>query len=257
MSDLSSRFTTQAAVRAVLAADCACPESAFAEDGLLFTTAEERPGRRRYPLSARELRIITMGRGVVVSCHPEWMAPLREIIGDRHRDAIFAAPVVTEVTRLVSSDGRLLRGPVSSYACAPESFRPPTDPPGIDFSLVEGEGVHDLYQYPGFENALSYQPDHRRPDVAAAVARRASEIVGIAGMSADCDALWQIGIDVVPGARGTGVGRSLVGHMTELAFARNRVPFYSAAVANLRSHALAVSLGYWPAWVELFARDES
>lgn len=75
-------------------------------------------------------------------------------------------------------------------------------------------------------------------------------------MSADCDAMWQIGIAVVAPERGAGVGRALVGRLTELAFQRGRVPFYSADLGNIRSHALAASLGYWPAWVELFAREQ-
>ena len=91
--------------------------------------------------------------------------------------------------------------------------------------------------------------------MAAAVARQAGSIVGMAGMSADCETLWQIGIEVVAQSRGAGIGRALVGRLTELAFHRGRVPSYTTDVGNVRSQALAVSLGYWPEWVELFARD--
>ncbi|MGH2617445.1 MAG: GNAT family N-acetyltransferase [Thermomicrobiales bacterium] len=252
-----SRAATLAVVRTVLAADCACPASAFTEDGLLLTPAAERAGRRRYPLPAKELRIVTMGRGVVVSCHPAWIDSLRSILAGNDRDMIFTAPTIAELARFVAPSGEALRGPAVSYVCAPGFFRPAADPSGVIVTVVEGEAVYELYQYPGFGHALSYQPDHPRPDVAAAVARRAGEIVGIAGMSADCETLWQIGIEVVTSARGAGIGRALVGRLTELAFQHNRVPFYTADVANLRSHALAVSLGFWPTWVELFARDAS
>jgi GNAT superfamily N-acetyltransferase len=251
----ASRAAAQNIVRTVLAADCACPESAFVEDGLLVTPAEERAGRRGYPRPAKPLLVITMGRGVVVTCHPGWTAPLHAALVERSRDSIFAAPTVAELARYVAREGEELRGPAVSYVCAPESFRPAAAPDGVTIGVVEAEEVHELYQYRGFERALSYRPDHPRPDVAAAVARRAGAIIGIAGMSADCDALWQIGIEVVASARGAGVGRALVGRLTELAFQRNRVPSYTADVANLRSHALAASLGYWPAWVELFARE--
>ncbi len=43
-------------------------------------------------------------------------------------------------------------------------------------------------------------------------------------MSAAREALWQIGIDVVPGERAAGVGRALVGRLTDVAFRRGRVP---------------------------------
>ena len=231
--------------------------SAFVEDGLPVSPAEERAGRRRYPRPAKPLGVVTMGRGVVVSCHPGWVALLRGALGDRSRDANFSAQTIAELARFVALEGQELRGPAVSYACAPESFRPGADPEGVAIGIVEGEEVRELYRYPGFERALSYRPDHPRPDVTAAVARRAAEVIGIAGMSADCETMWQIGVEVVAGARGAGVGRALVGRLTALAFRRNRVPSYTADIANLRSHALAVGVGYWPAWVELFARDPS
>jgi GNAT superfamily N-acetyltransferase len=257
MTELASRAATRDVVRSVLAADCACPPSAFSDDGLFVTAAEERPGRRRYPRSAKPLGVVTMGRGVVVSCHPPWIASLRQTLGDRSRETMFSAPTITELARFVEPLGEVLLGPALSHVCAQEAFRPAIDPGGVNFSVVEGKDVFALYRYSGFEYALSYDPDHPRPDVAAAVARRAGRIIGIAGMSADSDALWQIGIAVVADERGAGIGRAPVGRLTELAFRRNRVPSYTADVGNVRSHALAASLGYWPAWVELFAREPS
>jgi hypothetical protein len=95
MIEHASRAATREVVRSVLAADCACPASAFVEDGLFVTTAEERPGRRRYPRSAKPLGVVTMGRGVVVSCHPTWIAWLQETLGNRSRETIFSAPTIT------------------------------------------------------------------------------------------------------------------------------------------------------------------
>ena len=257
MMECRSRAATRAIVCAVLAADCACPASAFADAGLFVTAAEVRPGRRRYPPAVKPLGVMTMGRGVVVSCYPPWIASLREMLNDRSRETIFSAPTITELARFVAPEGAVLLGPALSHVCASEAFRPAVDPDGMIINVVEGEDVFALYQHSGFEYALTYDPDYARPDVPAAVARRADRIIGIAGMSADCDAMWQIGIAVVAEARGAGIGRALVGRLTELAFRQNRVPCYTADVGNVRSHALAASLGYWPAWVELFARDQS
>jgi predicted GNAT family acetyltransferase len=87
-----------------------------------------------------------------------------------------------------------------------------------------------------------------------AVARINGEIVGVAGASAHCDAMWQIGVDIVEGKRGLGIGRAIVGQLTAEVLARGRVPYYSTVVSNLRSAQLALGLGYKLAWVELYAR---
>ena len=121
----------------------------MADDGVLVIPAEVRPGRRLYPLPAKQLLVVTMGRGVVVSCAPDWVEPLRAMLGDRERDAVFAATTIAELAPFVAAAGEELRGPAVSYACAPESFRRPAIPPGIAIEVVEGTEVHDLYWHPG------------------------------------------------------------------------------------------------------------
>lgn len=76
-----------------------------------------------------------------------------------------------------------------------------------------------------------------------------------AGVKADSDAMWQIGVDVIAPEHGRGVGRALVGRLTELILDRGKIPYYSPAASNIRSRTVATSLGYWPAWTELYARD--
>ena len=250
-----TRKETLRIVRGVLAADCACPEAASDSESVVVTKFEERAGRRRFPVAAKPLLIVTMGAGVVAACHPSRIGWLRELLGDASRDAVFAPPVVAALVTTAAGDGQELRGPALKLVCAPEAFRPPAEPPGVTLSVVEGSAVAELYRHAGFGNALAYRATVERPDVAAVVARRGETIAGVAGASADCDALWQIGVDVVPAARGVGVGRALVGRLTELAFATGRVPYYSVAASNVHSLALATGLGYWPAWTEVHAKD--
>ena len=255
--DLLERERFLGAVRRVLAADLACPESALLEEGVLVTPFEQRPGRRAYPRPTKPLTIATMGAGVVVSCHPERIDWLRRALGTRSRDEIFAVSTVAELAAHVGRDGQVLHGRAINSVCSPDTFRPPFEPAGVTIDLVEGADVVQLYRHPGFDNALSYRPDDPRPDVAAAVASDGSAILGIAGMSADSEILWQIGIDVIPSARGAGLGRALVGRLTELAFRLGKIPYYAVAVSNIRSNALAVGLGYWPAWSELYSKDSA
>ncbi|HEU5430574.1 MAG TPA: GNAT family N-acetyltransferase [Thermomicrobiales bacterium] len=250
MAGSSARDETLRIVRDVLAADCACPAAALVADGVLMTAAEARPGQRRFSAPVKPLLVVTMGAGVVASCHPSRLVWLRALLEHAGRDAVFAAPIVAELASAVARDGQALRGPDLKLVCAPQTFRPAAEPSGIAISVVAEPAVADLYRHAGFENALA-----SRRDVAAVVAWIGHEIVGIAGASADCDALWQIGVDVVPAARGIGVGKALVSRLTERVFAAGRVPYYSTAVANIRSLSLAARLGFWPAWTELYVKD--
>jgi predicted GNAT family acetyltransferase len=91
----------------------------------------------------------------------------------------------------------------------------------------------------------------------ATIAQKAGSVVEIAAASEDSEVLWQIGIDVASPHRGAGIGRPLVASLTEAVCQAGRVPYYSTAVSNVHSIALAASLGYWPVWTELYARDHA
>jgi predicted GNAT family acetyltransferase len=66
--------------------------------------------------------------------------------------------------------------------------------------------------------------------------------------------MWQIGVDVLPDYRGSGIGRAVVGTLTTAVLAEGALLYCSTAVGNLPSHRLAVSPGYWQPWIELYAR---
>ena len=80
------------------------------------------------------------------------------------------------------------------------------------------------------------------------------ELIGLAGCSADCDTMWQIGIDVLPDYRRQGVAAALTSHLARECLARDKVPFYCAAWSNIRSARTALKSGFRPAWVELTAK---
>jgi GNAT superfamily N-acetyltransferase len=257
MVDMRERRATLRAIRAVLARDCACTEQDFLTEGVILTPAHALAGRRRFPFPTKALWLYTMGAGVVVSCAPERLAWMQAHIGSLARDAIFSAPAISTLAQYIASDGQDLAGPDLKYVCTRMDLQPVEAPIDVMVTVVEGSDVTTLYQYAGFVEALHYRADHPRPDVAAAVATCGGTIVGIAGAKADSETLWQIGVDVLQEARGRGIGRALVGRVTDVILDRGKVPYYSTAVSNIRSRSVATSLGYWPAWTELYARDRA
>jgi hypothetical protein len=243
-----------AVARTVLAASLACDEADLRADEVRVVLAEERPGRLRFPRGPHVLGIATMGAGAVVSCDASRLEWARRELGHLDRNQLFSAATTARIAACVAADGQILAGPDLKHVCAAEDLRPAAPPAGIAVEVVDGLAVAELYQHHGFRHALSYLTGSPRPDMLAAVARRGDDVIGVAGASADCDALWQIGVDVVAGERGRGLGRAIVGRLTAAVLARGRVPYYSTTVSNLRSARLAVGLGYRLAWVELYAR---
>lgn len=104
-------------------------------------------------------------------------------------------------------------------------------------------------------NALCEKRKHL--DMLALAAFDGDKIIGMAGCSADCDEMWQIGIDVLPQYRGQGVASALTSELTQEILARGKVPFYCAAWANIRSVRNAIKSGFRPAWAELTTIDKS
>lgn len=80
---------------------------------------------------------------------------------------------------------------------------------------------------------------------------------GLAGCSADCDTMWQIGIDVLPEYRRQGIASALTSRLALEILAAGRVPYYCVAWANVKSVRNAVQSGFIPAWVELMLRPSA
>ena len=249
------RRVVRQTVRTVLAASYACAEQDFVQEGVVIVDAAELPDRLRFPVWSKPLLIGTMGAGVVVSCHADRMTWLQAKLDHRRRDVIFSAPIIGELASYVEHDGQYLTGPNLKYACSEDDFRQAAAPDRVEVALVEGDDIAELYRYHGFAGSLTYRPDSPRPNIMATVARRDGEVIGIAAASADSEMLWQIGVEVAPAARGAGVGRALVSRVTEGILGKGKIPYYTTAVSNIHSRAIALGLGYWPAWVELYARD--
>jgi predicted GNAT family acetyltransferase len=83
----------------------------------------------------------------------------------------------------------------------------------------------------------------------ATVAKHAGKVVGMAGASADCESMWQVGIDALPEYRRHGLAAYLVNWLTLEILRRGTVPYYGTASSNLASQCVAHRAGYAPAWV--------
>ena len=114
--------------------------------------------------------------------------------------------------------------------------------------LLTSADFEELY-LPEWSNALC--KDRKNLDVLGVGAYDGTRLVGLAGCSADCEEMWQIGVDVLPEYRKQGIASALTSSLAREILERDKVPFYCSAWSNLRSVRNAVKSGFIPAWVEL------
>jgi FR47-like protein len=249
------RSEAMVTIKRVLAADYACDEAAFTTDAISVVPFERRAGRRMYPVASKPLVIGSTGTGAVVSCDPRRVDWMRSLVAGIERDDLFEPATIAKINERVTAEGQRLVGPHLRYACSRDRFR--SVPQGeLHVDLIAGVEVIELAEStPSFPHALSSNHDLPIPDLIAVVAREGNQIVGVAAAAAEADSLWQIGVDVLPETRQNGVGRKIVSLLTKAILERDAVPFYSTSPSNIASRSIAVGLGFWPAWTEIYARD--
>ena len=108
------------------------------------------------------------------------------------------------------------------------------------------------YYTPEWSNALCASRKER--DTLAFGAFDGSRLIGLAGASADCETMYQIGIDVLPEYRRRGIASALTSALALELLSRDIVPFYCAAWSNIPSVRNAIKSGFRPAWAEITAK---
>jgi len=249
------RSTALEFVRSTLAADHACQPDDWLRDDVIMVEAREMVGRRRFPMHAKSFGMTTMGLGVVISCSADRLAWAEENLSQQSRDELFGVTTLAQIANFVAPDQQRLAGPHLVSICGSDTFRPAEAPAGITLETFGRQQMAEVYCYEGFHHALSYRLDNPCADMLAVAAWRNGQVIGMAGVSADSDQLWQIGINVVSEFQGIGLGKALVSRATEATLELGKTPYYTHNVSNVRSGNTARTIGYQWAWTASYVRE--
>lgn len=234
------------------AIDCNCAPQDFMKNEPVVCTARTSSNARVYLKQPIVCYLVSYGSNVVASCMEELVVPVTKWIAqDRPLHYLFETPTLYELNSILE--------PFGARACyQAEYFLPSVDAVfGVDLScpyelrILGPEDFRKLY-LPAWSNALCSE----RPqlDMLGVGAYNRDTLVGLAGCSADCAQMWQIGIDVLPAYRRQGIASALTNRLARETFERGKIPFYCAAWSNVRSVRNALACGFKPSWVELSAR---
>ncbi len=234
------------------AINCSCtPEDFFAGEHVV-RTQNKREGLPAYYDVPRVCDLVSYGSNVVACCDEALVTPVTTWLnGLETVFEAFETPGIYGLNQVLEPHGAQVR-----YQA--EYFLPDVNvlfasEPSCPYELrvLGQEDFRELY-LPAWSNALCKE----RPqlDMLGVGAFDGNELVGLAGCSADCAQMWQIGIDVLPEYRRQGIATAITNRLARETFARDKVPFYCAAWSNVRSVRNALASGFKPAWVEVAAR---
>lgn len=123
-----------------------------------------------------------------------------------------------------------------------------------EMKVLHSKDFENLYT-DEWSNALC--SERKELDVLGVGAYDNGKLIGLAASSADCDTMWQIGVDILPDYRRQGIASALTSRLAIEILERGKVPFYCCAWSNIKSARNAIKSGFRPAWVEMTVKPVS
>lgn len=224
--------------------DTNCAPEDFLKQENIVTVSRENPRARSYLTLPLSCDLVSYGTNIVAQTSKDLVPLVREYIDRYPVEHCFETPNLHVLDEMLRPYGQKI-------CFMAEYFLPDLDvlkalPCDYELRVLQQEDFSDLY-LPQWSNALCEQRKHL--DVLGVGAYDGEKLVGLAGCSADCETMYQIGIDVLPEYRRQGIASALTSRLALEVLALEKVPFYCAAWCNIKSARTAIRSGFRPAWV--------
>ena len=248
-------MTNQEILRIALAqsaADANCAPEDFLKNEPVFVPAGLTDKARKYLKPPMMCNFITYGNNVVVSV-AEPLRPLAEAYVKKYEFyECFETPQLLWLNERLRPQGLAVCFMAEYYLPDVNKMHGKVCP--YPTKILHQEDFRNLYR-PEWSNALC--ANRRELDILGIGAYDGDKLVGLAACSADCDSMWQIGIDVLPDYRRQGIAAALTENLAIRILKQGKVPFYCSAWSNVRSVRNAVKSGFIPAWMEMTVKPIS
>ena len=201
---------------------------------VISSTAE---GARKYLSLPFYCQLVSYGSGIVASVNEEIYADAKAYIEKYAPEHCFETPNMLVLQSALERRGMSACFMAEYWLCDTDAIRPIDC--GYELRLLTAEDFAPLYT-PQWSNALCEK--RKELDVLGIGAYDGEKLVGLAGCSADCESMWQIGVDVLPEYRRQGYA-GLVMEMLKLK-ARENDAAYIELSATPMGRPLYEKLGF-------------
>ena len=224
--------------------DTNCSPEDFLKSENVVVLSRENPFARKYLSLPLNCDLVSYGSNIVAQAREDLVPLVREYINRYPVEHCFETPNLHVLDDLLRPYGQRI-------CFMAEYFLPDLDvlkplPCDYELRILHQEDFADLY-LPQWSNALCETRKHL--DILGVGAYDGGKLIGLAGCSADCETMYQIGIDVLPEYRRKGIASALTSRLAMEVLALGKVPFYCAAWCNIKSVRNAIRSGFRPAWV--------
>ena len=228
------------------AEDNGCRAEDFLSDKNVVVPFRLGEKARKYYKEPITCNFITYGNNVVAASSDEVADIVKEYVGKFEFYHCFETPNMNWLIERIEKLGH--KGCFMAEFFLPDNEKMPVLECPYATRILGPEDFKALY-LPQWSNALCSA--RKELDVLGMGAYDGDKLVGFAGASADCDDMWQIGVDVLPEYRRNGIASALTNMLAKEILKRGKVPFYCCAWSNVRSARNAIRSGFVPSWVEV------
>ena len=231
------------------AVDLGCRREDFEREEPVVVTSRIDPQARKYLELPFSCDLVSYGDNVVASVSEPFREAVEAYLGRFAPAHCFETPNLHILNDALEKEGQRLCYMAEYFLPEPDLLRELDCP--YPCRILGSDDFRNLYTKE-WSNALCEK--RKELDVLGVGAYDGEKLVGLAGCSADCESMWQIGVDVLPEYRCRGIASALTSRLALEILKRGKVPFYCAAWSNVKSVRNAIRCGFRPAWVELTAK---
>ena len=232
------------------AIDCSCGEEDFRRVTHVFVENKASEQASKFLKSPNTCRLVSYGSNVVASCRKDLIPEVEAFVNGQEKfHRCFEPMAIYELNKILQKAGAQVAWMHSFYLPDPDAvFSAELNCP-YEMREMHPEDFTGLY-VPEWGNALS-RIERKELDMLGYGAYDGDKLIGLAGCSADCVEMWQIGIDVLAEYRQKGVASALTNRLARAIFEHGKIPLYAAAWSNVRSIRNGMKSGFRPAWAAL------
>ena len=232
------------------AIDLNCHTDDFDKDYNIIVISKNSSATRKYLELPFACNLVSYGNNIVASVDPQYEKIVRDYIDKYSVAHCFETPNMHVLDDAFSAYG--LRVCFMAEYFLPDMNLLTALPCPYETRVLEQADFANLYNEK-WSNALCEK--RKELDVLGVGAYDGEKLIGLAACSADCDTMWQIGVDVLPEYRRQGIASALTSRLVLKILKRDKVPFYCCAWSNLKSARNAIKSGFRPAWVEMTVKS--